>query len=263
MPNFNGVNYIERAIKSVIEQDYPNFELFIKDAESKDGSLEIIKHYAHKYPKKINWISEKDRGQADAINIGMKKVDGDIRTWLNCDDVYKPGAFKKIAQFFEGHPENMWVFGKCDIIDGDDQKIRNFITSYKNFWLKRYNYQVLLVLNFISQMGVFWRKDIQEKVGLLDPKQFYVMDYDYWLRLGSNYRPGFIDQYLASFRIIPSSKSSTGFIKQFQDELEVSKIYTNNPLIISMHNLHVGLITTVYTILRLLNKQKSDITANG
>lgn len=252
MPSFNGVNYIERAIKSVLDQDYPNFDLFIKDGGSKDGTVEVIKHYAKKYPKKIKWESKKDKGQSDAVNTGINKVDGDIIAWLNCDDVYKSGAFKAVANFFSKNPETKWVIGKCDIIDSEDKEIRSLITSYKNFWLERYSYNTLLVLNFISQMGVFWKKEIK-KHGLLDPKQFYVMDYDNWLRLGKKYNPGFINKYLASFRIIPSSKSSTGFIKQFQDELEVSKKYTNNSLIIFLHTLHIKLITFVYLILRFLS----------
>lgn len=255
MPSFNGVNYIERAIKSVVTQDYPNFELFIKDGGSKDGSVEVIKHYAKKYPKKIKWISEKDQGQSSALNLGISKVNGDIIAWLNCDDVYKPGTFKVVAKYFSNNPDKMWAFGKCDIIDSEDREIRKLITEYKNFWLKRYSYNSLLVLNFISQMGVFWRKEIK-KTSLLDPKQFYVMDYDNWLRLGKKYNPGFIDRYLASFRIIPSSKSSTGFVKQFQDELEVSKKYTDSSLIIFLHTLHIRFITIVYLLLRFLNKMK-------
>lgn len=254
MPSYNCVQYIERAIKSVIEQDYQNFDLFIKDGGSKDGTVEVIKFYAKKYPKKIKWVSKKDKGQTDAINTGIKSVNGDIIAWLNCDDVYKPGTFKAVSKYFDNNPASMWVYGKCDIIDSEDRPIRSLITSYKNFWLEHYNYQILLILNFISQMGVFWRKEIHKQVGLLDPKQFYVMDYDNWLRVGKVYNPGFINKYLGSFRIIPSSKSSTGFIKQFQDELEVAKKYTNNSLILFLHGLHIKLITSVYLLLRFVHK---------
>lgn len=253
MPSYNGVNFIERAVRSVIEQDYPNIELFIKDGGSKDGSLEVIKYYAKRNPEKIKWISKKDKGQADAINHGIKKVSGDIIAWLNCDDVYKPGAFRAVAKYFSSNPEKMWIFGKCDIIDSNDKEIRRLITSYKNFWLERYNYQILLILNFIPQMGVFWRKEAQNETGLLDAKQFYVMDYDYWLKLGKKYDPGFINQYLASFRMAPSSKSSKGFIEQFKDELEISKKYTKNFLIIFLHKMHIKIITSVYTLINFFN----------
>lgn len=254
MPSFNCVAYIERAIRSVVEQDYQNFELFIKDGGSIDGTLEVIKFYAKKYPKKIRWISSKDEGQTDAINYGIKRVDGDIIGWLNCDDVYKKGALKTVAEYFSDNSKVMWAFGKCDNINSEDKEIRGWITAYKNFWMEKYNYQILLILNFISQMGVFWRRGIQSNIELLDPKQFYVMDYDMWLKLGRNYNPGFIDKYLASFRITGSSKSSTGFIKQFRDELEVAKKYTNNVLIIFFHHLHIKLIIFVYSVLHFLNK---------
>lgn len=254
MPSYNCVGFIERAIRSVVEQNYKNLELFIKDGGSNDGTLEVIKFYSKKCPKKIQWISKSDKGQADAINYGITQVSGDVIGWLNCDDIYKPGAIKTVAQYFNSHPVIKWAYGKCDIIDSDDKEIRNWITSYKNFWLKHYNYQILLTLNFISQMGVFWRRDIVNKKELLDPKQFYVMDYDNWLRFGKFHKPGFINEYLASFRIIPSSKSSNGFVTQFRDELNVAKKYTNNKIIIFFHYLHVKVITIVYLILNFLDK---------
>ena len=89
MPCLNCVDYIERSIRSCVEQDYQNIELFIKDGGSTDGTVDVIKFYAQKYPKIIKWISVKDKGQSDAINFGMKKVSGEICTYLNADDVYK------------------------------------------------------------------------------------------------------------------------------------------------------------------------------
>lgn len=257
MPSYNGVNFIERAIKSVIEQDYPNIELFIKDGGSNDGSIDVIKFYAKKYPKIIKWISRRDNGQTDALNYGIKQVKGDIIGWLNCDDVYKKGAFKEVVKFFKTYPDTMWLFGKCDIINADSKAIRKGITSYKNFWLKHYNYQALLVINFISQMGVFWRKEVHDKVGLFDKNQHYVMDYNYWLKLGKIYRPGFIDKYIASFRITPTSKSSTGYIKQFRDELVIAKKHTNNSLLILLHSIHAKLVIEVYSVIRFMNQFRS------
>lgn len=253
IPSFNCVDYIERAIRSVVEQGYPLTELFIKDGGSQDGTVEIVKHYAKKYPKIINWISQKDRGQTDAINYGMKRVSGDILTYLNADDVYKLDALNLVGTYFKNHPKAMWVYGKGDIIDGDDKVIRRWVTSYKNFWLHYYSYTTLLVLNYISQMTCFWRKEAAEKVGEFDVTQNYVMDYDYWLRLGSHFKAGVISEYLASFRIIPTTKSSTGFIQQFEDEYNVAKKYTKNGLILSLHHLHNYLIVSIYSFLRFFH----------
>lgn len=256
MPCWNTVDYIERSIRSVVEQDYSNIELFIKDGGSTDGTVDIIKHYAKKYPQIIKWVSSKDKGQTDAINYGLEKVKGEIMTYLNADDIYKPGSLKKVADFFIKNPDKMWVFGKCDIIDGDDKEIRRWITNYKNFWLQNYSYYTLLILNYISQMTVFWRREAYKKVGKFDVQQKYVMDYEYWLRLGERFKPGFIPEYIASFRIVPTTKSSTGFIKQFNDEYSVSKRHTKNPIILFLHWLHFKMIITVYSIMKLLNSLK-------
>ncbi len=252
MPCLNSVDYIERSIRSIIEQDYKNIELFIKDAGSTDGTLEIIRHYAKKYPRFIRWISEKDKGQAEAINIGMKKVNGDILTHLNADDVYKAGALRKVSEYFMKNPDVMWAYGKADIINANDKEIRRWITVYKNFWLKNYSYNTLLVLNYISQMACFWRKEAAKEVGELDVTQYFVIDYDYWLRLGKKYRAGVINEYLSSFRITHLNKSSLGFIRQFRDEFNVAKRFTNNNLILFLHLLHYNLIIFIYSILKII-----------
>lgn len=252
MPCLNSVDYIERSIRSIIEQDYKNIELFIKDAGSTDGTLEIIRHYAKKYPRFIRWISEKDKGQAEAINIGMKKLNGDILTHLNADDVYKVGALRLVAEYFMKNPNVMWAYGKADIINANDKEIRRWITVYKNFWLKNYSYNTLLVLNYISQMACFWRKEAAKEVGELDVTQYFVIDYDYWLRLGKKYKAGVINEYLSSFRITHLNKSTIGFVRQFQDEFNVAKRFTDNNLILFLHLLHYNLIIFIYSILKII-----------
>ncbi len=253
MPSFNAVDYIERSIKSVIGQDYQNFELIIQDGESKDGTLNIIKYYAEKYPKKIKWVSKKDKGQADAINQGMKKATGEILAYLNADDVYKHGAFMKVVDFFNNNPDIMWVYGKCDIVDADDHEIRSWITAYKNFWLKNYSYSTLLILNYISQMACFWRSEAAEKIGEFDINQYLVLDYDYWLRLGNCFKAGVIPYYLASFRVTLSNKSSLGFLKQFKDEYNLAGKHTKNRVILFLHYLNYQMIILIYSGMKYLN----------
>lgn len=259
IPSFNTVDYIERSIRSVVEQDYPNVELFIKDGGSTDGTIEIIKYYADRYPKKIKWVSAKDRGQADAINLGMKKVNGDILAYLNSDDAYKKGTLQTVAEYFLKNPKVMWAYGKADIIDWDDKEIRKWITEYKNFWLRNYSYTTLLILNYISQMACFWRKEAAKNTGEFDTSQHYVMDYDYWLRLGKNYKAGVIDEYLASFRITPVNKGTIGFIRQFKDEFDVAKKFTSNSLIIFLHNIHYHLIILIYFLIKIFR----DFSSKG
>lgn len=250
MPVFNGAKYIGKAIESVVRQDYPDFELFIKDGDSTDETVKIIKQYAKKYPRRISWISKKDKGQTDAINYGIKKVTGDIIAYLNADDKYKPGAFKIVGKYFSRHPDKNWVIGKCDIIDSDDKKTRSWITAYKNFWMNFDSYQLLLIMNYISQMSVFWKRQAGQKSGFFDENEHYVMDYKYWLGLYKDSPPGKINKELASFRVSPLSKSSTGFIAQFDDEIRVAKNLTDNNLIIYLHLFHANMVKIIYGLMR-------------
>src|SRR5258708_10450966 len=251
MPSYNKASFIARSIESVVSQDYIYKELFIKDGGSTDGTVEIIKKFAKKYPKIIRWVSTKDKGQTDAINYGLKRVKGEILTYLNADDVYKPHAFFEVGNFFLKNGSVMWLCGRCDIIDENDIEVRKFITTYKNLGLFLYSYKSLLVLNYISHMACFFRKEAFLENGDFNLKYDYAMDYDYWLRLGQKYPPAILSTYLASFRTEKSTKSSKGYHKQFKEELEIAKKYTKNKLILKLHFIHYLLTIRVYSIINI------------
>lgn len=232
-PSFNQAQFIGRTIDSVLNQNYPNLEYIVMDGGSTDGTLEILKSYG----KKIIYRSERDKGQGDAINKGLRMASGELLAYLNSDDTYQPAALIKTAEFFVENLGTMWAFGMCRIVDRNDNEIRNIVTAYKNFWLKRYNLQSLLVLDYISQPAVFWRKEAYKNIGCFDENEFYELDYDYWLRLGKRYKPGFINAYLASFRVHKQAKTSAN-TKHFLEEIKVARKYTNNPIVIGLHYLN-------------------------
>jgi len=93
-PSLNQGRYIEQTIQSVLLQNYPNFEHIVIDGGSTDGTVEILKKYPH-----LKWISEKDSGQSEALNKGLKMATGDIIAWINSDDWYAEGAFNNVASF--------------------------------------------------------------------------------------------------------------------------------------------------------------------
>ena len=141
-PSYNQAQFLERTILSVISQkgDFA-IEYIIMDGGSTDGSIEIIKKYASQildktYPIRCKAVtlfrkSEKDKGQSDAINKGLRMATGDVVAWLNSDDTYRPGAFQHVAHAFaQGHVQ--WCFGQCRIINTHDHEIRKPITRYKN-----------------------------------------------------------------------------------------------------------------------------------
>jgi glycosyltransferase involved in cell wall biosynthesis len=251
VPSLNMAGFIGETIESIVGQDYPNIECIVTDGGSNDGTLDILK----KYGDRISWISEKDSGQSEAINKGLKKATGDICAYLNADDVYEPGCFRRVANCFTKNTAAKWLYGKCTIIDEKGAEIRKPITRYKNFWQKRYSYNWLLVQDFIAQPAVFWRRELTEEMGLFDVKEHIAMDYDYWLRAGAKYRPGFIDDYLARFRLHPVSKSATGYVKAARTALNLGRKYAaleKRNFMLPLQYVNCGAVIAIYSIFNLL-----------
>ena len=250
-PSYNQALFIRKTIESILNQNYPNLEYIIIDGGSTDGTISILK----KYGSKITWKSEKDKGQTNAINKGFKMATGDILAYINSDDVYEKGAFFKVADYFQKNPKIWWTDGKCKIINEDDKEIRQWITAYKNYFLKRYSYNMLLVLDYISPPAVFWRREVMDEFGLFDESQYYEMDYEYWLRIGKKYKQGFINDYLADFRIHTQSKTGQHFVRHYWQEFIVAKKYTQNPILLSLHLINFLSIISSYSFLSFLKNE--------
>src|SRR5882724_5378084 len=112
-PSFNTARYVGVAVRSVLDQDYPNLDYLVMDGGSTDGTLEILRSYGDR----VRWVSEKDAGQADAIRRGFEQTDGEILTWLNSDDMFCPGAFRAVAEFFQKSPDVDVVYGDANYVD--------------------------------------------------------------------------------------------------------------------------------------------------
>lgn len=223
------------------------------DGGSKDGTVDILK----KYSDRILWTSEKDGGQSEAINKGLKKATGDIVAFLNSDDTYEPGALLKVAEYFKKNPDVKWAYGKCRIVDENDKEIRKPITLYKNLLLKNYSFKKLLAENFISQPATFWRRDLHKEIGYINEDEHYTMDYEFWLRIGQKYPAGVIDAYLANFRMYDNSKSGSLANPQFLDELRIAKAYSNGAkLPILLHKFNYYKITGMYKLMAMLRRKK-------
>jgi len=247
-PSYNQASFIERTIQSVLSQGYKDLEYIIMDGGSTDGTVEILK----KYSDKIIWKSEKDSGQSDAINKGLKMATGDIVAFLNSDDTYEPGALKKAAEFFQNNPGKKWVYGKCKIIDENDREIRKPITLYKNLLLRKYSYRKLLSENFISQPATFWKRELHAEVGYFSEQEHYCMDYEFWLRIGAKYLAGVIDEYLANFRIWAKSKTGQVNVKEYADALRVAKSYGKSyPLALFFHQLNYYKTISLYKFISI------------
>jgi len=232
-PTLNQAQFIEETIISVLSQDYKNMEYIIIDGGSTDNTLSILEKYRHR----LKFISEKDQGQVDAINKGLKMVNGDIVAYINSDDLYLPGTFIKVGRFFLEHDKAMIITGKCLNIDSQGFETRLLIKQYKNFWLTLNNDNFLKIANYISQPATFWLRELTKSVGFFNPEYRYAMDYDYWLRIAQKNKIYLIKEYLAKFRIYPTSITSSNSKKQFEEEYNIAKEFSNSYYSF-LHKLH-------------------------
>jgi glycosyltransferase involved in cell wall biosynthesis len=207
-PSFNQGKYIEQTILSVINQDYPNIEYIVIDGGSTDETREILA----RYETRLSWVSEPDRGQADAINKGFQRASGVIFAWLNADDLYTPGAVSTVMRYFEEHPEVHFVYGDALALDenGHSYGIR---THVRETTLD----ELINVGDYIVQPAVFWRADLWRDIGLLDETLHYTLDYEYWMRTARHYKPVYIPVCLAQERLYAQAKTFMGAIKRLEE----------------------------------------------
>lgn len=195
-PSFNQGAYIEETIKSVLNQDRSDVEYLVVDGGSTDNTLDILR----KYDKKIQWLSEKDNGQTDAINKGIRMTNGEIVAWLNSDDVYLPGAIQKVMNCFHRHPDVKMVYGQSHFIDTAGKIVGKYPTE-------PFDFERLAMFNIVCQPATFFRRDAFNDVGELDPGLHYVMDYDLWIRLARKFQVRYLPEFLSSYRLHETSKT--------------------------------------------------------
>ena len=184
-PSFNQAEYLEETIQSVLNQTYSNIEYMVIDGGSQDGTLEIIK----KHEKKLaRWISEKDKGQTDAINKGFALAKGQILGWINSDDTLLPNAVEEAVAYLQENPQVGLVYGDANYIDEHSQVIGKFPAAQTDLARLRRGYV------HIPQQASFFRKCLWDQVSPLDDSFYFAMDYDLWTRLAAiselRYLPG-------------------------------------------------------------------------
>jgi glycosyltransferase involved in cell wall biosynthesis len=171
-PSFNQGQFIGRTIESVLGQTYPNIEYRVVDGGSSDNTLEVLRSYGDA----LDWVSEPDGGQADAINKGFAKSKGEILAYLNSDDTLNRDAVETIVKLFRLNPGIGMIYGNANYIDTDDNVTGSYPTA-------EFSFERLMNNCFICQPAAFWTAEIAREIGPFDETLQFVMDYDYWLRM--------------------------------------------------------------------------------
>lgn len=200
-PSYNHGSFIERTIKSVLGQKYPNLEYIIQDGNSTDETLEIIQRYKNSLK---HFETTKDSGQSQAINMGFRHATGEIMAYLNSDDLLLPGTLHYVGNYFANHPEVDVVYSHRILIDENDFEIGRWI-------LPNHDPEILSWADYVPQETLFWRRNIWEKVGgNIDESFQFAMDWDLILRFKeANAKFVRLPRFLGAFRIHPHQKTSS------------------------------------------------------
>jgi glycosyltransferase involved in cell wall biosynthesis len=213
-PSYNQKYFLEKTILSVLNQNYPNFELIIIDGGSTDGSVDIIKKYENSIEY---WVSEKDLGQTNAINKGLKIATGEWVCWQNSDDIFINSCFFELAKIINNNPELNLIFGNLILIDHNDNFIRNHKYVKPNFNSIFHEGMV------ISNQCAFWNLKVHEEIGFLNENYSYAFDFEWFLRLTKLKKIKHINSYWGAFRIQPNAKTVV-HPERYKSEFQLIKL---------------------------------------
>lgn len=203
-PVFNGIRFIESCILNVIDQNCPDAEHIIIDGGSTDGTVEFIKHYAGLYGH-IQWISEKDRGQSDAMNKGIQMARGDILGFINVDDFYEPNVLGRIIERFKTLPEPSLIVGNCYRWN-DRGEIYE-----ENKPAKLGIRDLMLGWNInpcpVNPSQYFYHKSLHEKIGPYSVEEHLTLDIDFLLRAVQIANVVYFDEFWGNYRFIKGTKT--------------------------------------------------------
>ncbi len=172
-PSYNQAPFLEWTLRSVLCQDYPHIEYIVVDGGSTDGSVDIIRKYAHRLAW---WVSEPDEGQGDALRKGFARARGSILAWVNSDDMLAPGAVRQAVETFAQNPDAGMVVGEALFIDPVGRPFNHYVPRVQSL-------ADLLAFGILPQPAVFFRREAYEEAGGLDPTYHFLLDHHLWIRM--------------------------------------------------------------------------------
>ena len=223
-PSYQQADYLEETINSVLDQAYHDLEYIIIDGGSTDGSVDIIK----KYERHLTyWTSEKDKGQSDALNKGLRRTTGSVFNWLNSDDRLAPGALKRVGEAFASDPDLVCYGGQIHHFDQQGSKLFDELNEAGQI-------EQLHCDPVINQMATFYRGNIAREAGI-QTSLHYAMDYALWIKVLLSHGSSnmlFEKAHLADFRLHDLQKTDEGsgrFVNDIANVLARLARYNGEP----------------------------------
>jgi glycosyltransferase involved in cell wall biosynthesis len=210
----NNKAFIAQAMDNFLAQSCPDAELLVMDGASTDGTLSIIQDYAMRFSN-IRYVSEKDAGQSDAMNKGLRLANGEFVSFLNVDDYYSEGVLNEVVRLLQSDASIDFVTGNCNVWDAQGELI------YLNRPTPIEKHHVLSGYHFpVNPTAYFYRKSIHEKIGFYNEKNHYNMDLEFIVQSVLHYKITYVDRIWGNFRMLPNSKT---FSDQSNKQLEIRK----------------------------------------
>lgn len=172
-PAYQAARFLPRAIESVRQQRLVNVQHIVVDGGSQDGTLELLQNQPD-----VEWISEPDSGQAAAFNKGLARAQSPLIGWLNADDAYRPDVLSQVVDYFRQHPQALLVNAALQRVDGDGNSVQYLPARSSRFWLRHFWFRWY----GLNHPSTFYRRELFDRVGLIDESLQYAMDYDFYLR---------------------------------------------------------------------------------
>ncbi|NJD77049.1 MAG: glycosyltransferase [Candidatus Methanoperedens sp.] len=266
-PSLNSGKYIENNLKSVHlgQKDDFTVEQIIIDGGSTDQTINIINNFKNKYDANIKLIQGKDKSMYDAINKGLKAMDGDIWACLNTDDLYYPGIINLVIKEFNQDPELDVVYGYPDMINENGEFIHTL-------YLPKFDLEFLVLRGYcltILQPASFLHKRVLDKVGYFDIAYKYASDYDYFIRVGSKCKMELVRRSFTQFREHPAAITCNEKTRSVQTEetISISKKYMDEFKIkqrsLLLDNLKLYLRQVRFKNIRYMLERTSELTRAG